>query len=199
MRVLGIYGSPRIGGNSHILLDEVLRGAKSVGADVESILSSIPIISGCRECGGCDNTGRCVVRDDMQEVYPLLREADVILLATPIFFYGLPSQLKAIIDRCQAEWNRRRLEKSPEERKEYHGGRGYLLAVGATKGKNLFEGVKLTAHYFFDALDMSLEGGLFYSKIEGRGDIRDHPGALGEAYEFGKKVVEGNFEVDTFL
>lgn len=189
MKVLGIYGSPRIGGNSHILMDEVLRGAKSVGADVNTVLSSILVISGCRECGGCDSTGRCVVNDEMQQVYPKLREADVIILSSSIFFYGLPSQLKAIIDRAQAEWNRRRLAKGPEERKEYHGGRGYLIAVGATKGKNLFEGVKLTAHYFFDALDMSFEGGLFYSKVEGRGDIRDHPDALGEAYELGKRVA----------
>jgi len=190
MKVLGIYGSPRIGGNSHILMDEVLKGVKSAGADVETVLSSILVISGCRECGGCDNTGRCVVNDEMQQVYPKLREADVIILSSPVFFYGLPSQLKAIIDRGQAEWNRRRLTKDPEERKEYNGGRGYLLAVGATRGKNLFEGVKLTARYFFDALDMSFEGGFFYSKIEGRGDIRDHPGALEEAYKLGKRVAD---------
>ena len=192
MLVLGIYGSPRKNGNSSILLDEALRGVGAVGAAIKTIWAMDLNISGCRECGGCDKTGKCVVRDDMQEIYPLLEDANVILMASPIFFYGFPAQTKALIDRCQAEWNRRRLSKDSEELKRYDGGNGFLLAVGATGGNNLFEGVKLTARYFFDALDMSFEGGLFHAKIEGKGDIRNHPHALYEAYEFAKKMLVCN-------
>ena len=189
MKVLGIYGSPRKNGNSSILLDEALKGAGEMGAKVSTIRVMNLDITGCRECGGCDRTGKCVVRDGMQEIYPLFEDADRIIIASPIFFYGFPSQLKTLIDRCQAEWNRRRLVKGIEEQKRYDSGRGYLLAVGATRGKNLFEGVKLTARYFFDALDKSFKGGLYYSRIEGKGDIRNHPDSLEEAYEFGKKIV----------
>ena len=62
--------------------------------------------------------------------------------------------------------------------------------MGATKGDNLFEGAELTAKYFYDALDMSYEGGLFYKKIDDKGAIKDHPDALDKAYELGRFAVE---------
>lgn len=189
IKVLGIYGSPRKGGNSDQLLDKALEGARSVGAETKAIYARDLNISGCRECGGCDNTGKCVVEDDMQAVYPLLEEADLIFLASPIFFYGLTSQVKALIDRAQAMWSKRMLDKSPEERKNYSGGRGYLIAVGATRGKNLFEGVQLTAQYFFDALDMSYDGGIFFRSLEKKSAVRKTPETLQEAYNMGRKAV----------
>jgi multimeric flavodoxin WrbA len=189
MKVLGIYGSPRKGGNSDLLLDEALKGATSAGAEVSSIRSSDLSISGCVECGGCDETGTCVLQDDMDHVYEQLVDADVIFLASPIFFYGIPAQAKALVDRCQALWSRRALEKDPHERGTFHGGRGYLLAVGATKGANLFEGVQLTAKYFFDALDMSYEGGVFVRSAEGKGDIAKYPEYLKQAYDLGVSAV----------
>ncbi|MBI5249743.1 MAG: flavodoxin family protein [Desulfomonile tiedjei] len=192
MKVLGIYGSPRKGGNTDILLDEALKGASSAGAEVSSIRNCELSISGCLECGGCDDTGVCVVEDDMQSVYQQLLDADVIFLASPIFFYGITSQAKALIDRCQALWCRRSLEKTAEERKTLQGGRGYLLAVGATKGSNLFEGVQLVAKYFFDALDMSYEGGVFVRSVEGKGDMAKHPDSLKQAFDLGVSAVAGS-------
>lgn len=132
------------------------------------------------------------MEDDMGPVYQQLVDANVIFLASPIFFYGVPSQAKALIDRCQALWSRRALKKSPQERGTFHGGRGYLLAVGATKGANLFEGVKLTAKYFFDALDMSYEGGVFVRSAEGKGDITKYPEYLKQAYDLGVSAVAGS-------
>jgi len=189
MKVLGIYGSPRKGGNTDILLDEALEGARAAGAEVTSIYVRDLNIAGCRECCGCSKTGECVIKDDMQSVYPLLQAADVIFLATPVFFYGMSSQVKALIDRCQAMWSKRMLEKTPDERKTYDSGKGYLIAVGATRGKNLFEGVQLTARYFFDALDMSYEGGVFFRRIDRKAAIMDHPEALKEAFDLGVSAV----------
>ncbi len=192
MKVLGIYGSPRKGGNSDMLLDEALRGAQSVGAELlDPVRCADPSIriSGCVECGGCDKTGKCVIDDDMQSIYPKLIEAEVIILATPIFFYGVASQVKALIDRCQALWSKRMLEKTPEQRKRYSRGRGYLIAVGATKGSNLFVGVELTAKYFYDALDMSYEGGVLAKQVEGKGDIANHPEYLQQAFELGRGII----------
>jgi len=189
MKALGIYGSPRKEGNSDLLLDQALQGARSAGAEVASIYVREFRFSGCLECLGCEKTGVCVVKDEMQDLYPRIQEADVIILATPIFFYGLSSQLKALIDRCQALWSGRMLKKNREQRKTYDSGRGYLIAVGATKGKNLFEGVERTARYFFDALDKSYGGGLFFRNIEGKGAIAKDPDALRQAFEFGKKAV----------
>jgi multimeric flavodoxin WrbA len=189
MKILGIYGSPRKGGNTDILLDEALSAARAAGADVSSIRCCDLKFAGCVECGGCDKTGKCVVDDDMQKVYPKLYEADAIILASPIFFYGITSHAKALIDRCQAAWCKRMLDKTPEERRVLDSGKGYLICVGATKGKNLFEGAQLVAKYFYDALDMSYEGGVFINKVEGKGAIRNHADALKQASELGKRVV----------
>ena len=189
MKILGIYGSPRKGGNTDILLDEAISAARAAGADVSSIRCCDLTIAGCVECGGCDKTGKCVVDDDMQKVYPKLYEADAIILASPIFFYGITSHAKALIDRCQAAWCKRMLDKTPEERRALDSGKGYLICVGATKGKNLFEGAQLVAKYFYDALDMSYEGGVFLNKVEAKGAIKNHPDALKQASELGKRVV----------
>jgi multimeric flavodoxin WrbA len=190
LKVLGIYGSPRQGGNSDLLLDKALEGARSAGAETISLYARDLKMNGCIECGGCDDTGQCVVDDDMQKVYPLLQEADLIFISSPMFFYSFPAQVKALIDRCQAMWNLRMLTKKGEERHNYHRGSGYLIAVGATHGKNLFEGAKLVARYFFDALHMEYKEGLFFKGLEKKSAAAGHPETLEQAYEFGRHAVE---------
>lgn len=190
--VLGIYGSPRKQGSTDHLLDKALEGAKSIGADTSVIYVRDLKMEGCKECGGCEKTGKCVINDDMSIVYPLLDQADIIFLASPIFFYGLSSQIKAVVDRAQAMWSRRMLEKTPEHRKIHTKGKGYLIAVGGTTGKRLFDGVELTARYFFDALDMSYNGGLFFRGIEKPSDIAGQPDVLEKAFEFGRKAAGEN-------
>ena len=107
MKVLGIMGSPRIKSNTDLLLDEALKGAQSQGAESEKIIVDKLKIAPCREYYGCLRDGNCVIRDDMDDIYPKLLDADVIIIASPIFFYGLTAQLKALIDRSQALWARR--------------------------------------------------------------------------------------------
>ena len=190
IKVLGIYGSPRKGGNTDLLLDQILEGAQAAGAEVESIYARKLKMSGCIECGSCDDTGECAVHDDMDTVYPLLQEADVIFLASPNFFYNVTAQVKLLIDRSQAMWSKKLLEKTPEQRRKYDSGNGYLICVGATKGKNLFVGVELTVRYFFDALDMSYEGGLLIDRVEEKGAILKHPDAMDRGFDLGKRAVE---------
>ncbi len=191
MKVLGIYGSPRAGGNTDMMLDEALRGAREAGAEVTTLRACDLTISGCMECGGCDNVGACVLDDEMQRVYPMLNAADAIFLASPMFFYAVTAQVKTLMDRCQAMWCKRFMEKTPEQRKTYDGGKGYFLAAGATKGANLFEGAQLCVKYFYDALDMSYEGGVFAKKVEGKGEIEKQPEVLKEAYDLGYKAAGG--------
>jgi multimeric flavodoxin WrbA len=190
VKVLGIYGSPRKGGNTDLLLDKALEGSGAASAEVNSIYVRKLKLDGCLECGSCDETGECVIQDDMQTVYPLLQEADIIFLASPNFFYSVTAQAKLLIDRSQAMWSRRLLEKSVEQRRTYDGGKGYLICIGATKGKNLFVGVELTVKYFFDALDMSYEGGLLIDRVEAKGEILKHPEAMEQAFNLGKTAVE---------
>lgn len=188
MKVLGIYGSPRSGGNSDILLDRVLDGAASAGGEITRIYVREMDFSGCTECGGCDETGECTVMDDMQDSYPMLVDSPVIILASPVFFLGLSAQVKAFIDRAQALWRKRMLLKTPSGRKRHDGGRGYLVMVGAASGPEQFRGSELTVKYFFDALDKSYGGGAFF-RAEGKGSILDRPEEMKRAYEFGRNAL----------
>jgi protein-tyrosine-phosphatase len=126
--------------------------------------------------------------DDMGEIYRLLRKADLVVVATPIFFYGPPAQLKALIDRSQALWARRYILKLTDPKANFR--KGFLLVVGATKGKELFTGTILTVKYFFDAIGASFEGMLGFREIESPGDIALHPTALEEARQKGKELTE---------
>jgi multimeric flavodoxin WrbA len=188
VRVVGVYGSPRKGGNSDLLLDSALRGAQATEAEVGKVYVRNLNISGCLECGGCEETGTCVVKDDMQDIYVLLDEADAIILSSPIFFYGLTSQLKALVDRAQALWCRKKIRQADKDERSTSRGRGYLIAVGATRGKNLFMGVELIARYFFDALDKEYGGDLFFEGIESKGAVKAHPTMLQKAYALGEKL-----------
>ena len=172
-------------------LDRALDGVRDAGAEIEMIVArDLSPSGGCLECGGCEKTGKCVVRDDMDKVYPLFEKADAVILSAPVFFYGVPAQVKAVIDRSQAMWSQRLLRKTTsEDRKVFDSGKGYLIAVGATRGKQLFDGVILTAKYFYDALDMEYGGELLFRGLDGRKDVDEHPEMLSEAYELGKRVV----------
>jgi len=190
MLVLGIHGSPRRGGNSEILLDLCLEAARQAGAETEKLRASRLDISGCRACGGCDETGECVLADEMQRVYPLLDSAERIVLAAPIFFYSFPAQLKALIDRAQARWARRRLRHRQPGYRPAANRRGYVQLVGATRGRNLFQGAELSARYFYDALEMEYCGGQLVWRVDARGAIRQHPEELERARELGRRLVE---------
>jgi multimeric flavodoxin WrbA len=108
MKVLGILGSPRIGGNSDILLDQALAGAKDAGAEVEKISLVGKKISGCLDCGKCNATGICAVKDDMPEIHKKILDADAIIHSVPVYFWAMTAQMKAYLDRwCaffDAEW-----------------------------------------------------------------------------------------------
>jgi len=179
MFVLGLQGSPRKKGNTAILLSAFLDEAEKLGAHTQRLDVAKMNITPCQECGTCEREGFCPLKDDMQDVYQLLRKADLIVMATPIFFYGPTAQLKALIDRSQALWARKYTHKLTDPGRKWR--KGFMLAVGATRGKNLFEGTELVAKYFFDAVGAEFEGSLGYRKIEGPGDIKNHPSALADA------------------
>jgi multimeric flavodoxin WrbA len=189
VRVLGLFGSPRRGGNTEILLEEVLRGAEKEGAKVERLYLSDFTITPCKECHGCDETGHCIILDDMEKIYPKLLEADVVILASPIFFYSVTAWTKALIDRSQALWVRKYLLKEPSLGKEGKKRKGFFISLGATKGQKVFEGSILTVKYFFDVLNADYAGDLLFRGVEAKGDILKHPEALQQAFEAGRRLV----------
>jgi len=189
MKVLGLFGSPRRQGNTELLLEEALKGAAMEGAEVDRLYVSDFTITPCKECHGCDETGNCVILDDMQKIYPKLLEADVVILASPIFFYGVTAWAKALIDRSQALWARKYLLKDPSLGKEGKKRKGFFISVGATKGQKVFEGSILTVKYFFDVLNAEYVGELLFRGVEAKGDILKHPEALQQAFEAGRRLV----------
>jgi len=190
MKVLGIFGSPRRGGNTEVLLEEVLKGAEREGAKTDRIYLTDYAITPCKECHGCDQTGQCVILDDMEKIYPKLLESDIIFLASPIFFYGVTAWAKALIDRSQALWAKKYLLKDPSLGKEGRKRKGFFISVGATKGQKVFEGAILTAKYFFDTFNAEYAGELLFRGVDGKGDILKHPEALQQAFEAGRKLVK---------
>ena len=189
MKVLGLFGSPRRGGNTDILLEEALKGAEMEGAEVERLhLTDFNIIP-CRECLQCSNDGKCIILDDMQKIYPKLLEADIIILASPVFFYGVTAWAKALIDRCQALWSRKYILKDESLGKEGKRRKGFLISVGGTKGQRVFEGAILTAKYFFDVLNSEYVGELVFREVDAKGDILKRPEALQQALEAGRRLV----------
>ena len=185
MKVLGIMGSPRMQGNTDLLLDEALKGAESQQAQTEKIIADKLNITACKEYYACLKDGNCVIKDDMDDIYDKLLAADVIIVASPMFFYTVSAQLMVLISRCQALWARKYVLKNmdiPEKA-------GAFIAVGATRGEKLFDGAKLTMKYFFQAINTKYTDELLIRGIDKKGEIKDHPTALPDAYELGKRLV----------
>jgi len=188
VRILAIYGSPRRKGNTSLLLQKAVTGAREAGARVEEVVLRDLKMSPCLEIYGCKETGRCVIKDDFQKVYDQIRSCDGIMLASPIFFYTVSAYTKIMMDRCQSFWVKRYwIEKTPFGKKAAKR-KGLFISVGATRGKRLFEGVSLTVRYFFDALDAELWQSLLYRGLDFEGDVLKHPDYLREAYRAGKEL-----------
>ncbi|MDY0042020.1 MAG: flavodoxin family protein [Desulforhabdus sp.] len=191
MHILGIYGSPRKGGNTDSMLDAFIDGAAATGADLERLFVRELEIYPCIGCGHCDKTGFCVQQDAMMEIYPKLEQADIIAVASPIYFYSVPAQLKLLIDRSQALLMKKLLRKKTggyTVRQPHR--KGFLLSAAATRGKRLFECAILPVRYFFDALDMQYTGELCFPGIEERKAIQGHPTALEECRRAGLEFVQ---------
>ena len=190
LRVLGIAGSPRRGGNTDLLLAEVMRGAASSGAKVRTITLNELTIAPCQHCDGCLETGRCKVEDDMQMVYSELMKAYRLVLASPVYFMGVTAQTKAMIDRCQALWVRRYILKQPPLGSRQVKRKGLFISVSGTKSANLFQPAMATVKSWFRTLDVIYAGELLFPGVGEKGAIAKHPDALHQAFLAGQGLVE---------
>ncbi len=185
MTILGLNGSPRRGGNTELLLNAFFSGVASTKREGEILnLSSLQII-GCRECLDCFQSGICPINDEMTPLYEKIIAARAVVLASPIFFYGITAWAKAPVDRCQALWARKYVLKTSLTATGAPKKKGYFISVGGTKGAKMFDGAILTARYFFDAIDAGYDGELLFRKIDAKADIQNEPGALERAFNEG--------------
>jgi len=189
VKVLGISTSPRVNGNSDLLVRRALAGAASAGAQTELLRLGDLNIAPCVECNSCCTTGRCRVEDDYQMVSAKMLDADRLIFATPIFFMTVCAQAKMLIDRCQCLWAHKSVLKKPLITGTGRDRRAMVIAVGGSKSKKMFDSIRLTMKYYLDVLDMHYAANLFVNKVEDSGDIEKHPSAMKEAFRLGKELA----------
>lgn len=177
-RVLVIMGSPRRNGNTELLADAFIEGAVSAGHDVEKLAISDFKINGCIGCNSCfsDVENRCFQRDDMEECYKCLAQADVLVFATPIYFYGVSSQLKCLIDRLH----------NPI-RNSFAVKKLVLLAVCADNKLHVFNSVLEMYHAVLSYFSLENGGEVTAYGVAQKGDIAGNE-ALNKAREIGEKI-----------
>ena len=175
-KVLIISSSPRKGGNSDVLCDQFLLGAKEAGHTVEKVFLREHKINYCLGCGVCNNTHVCVQKDDMKGLLEKMVDADVIVLATPVYFYTMDAQLKTFIDRCVSRY-------TEISNKEIY----FIVAAADTNKDNLAPAIEGLRGFTRDCLEGSKEKGIIYGTGAWQvGEIKTLP-AYKKAYEMGKK------------
>lgn len=192
MLLLAIFGSPRKDGNTDLMMNSFIEGALSAAnVELQKFYIRDLKFSGCQSCGYCDEHGVCVQQDDMQKVYPVFDAAERIVIASPIYFYGLSGQTKLLVDRSQATYMRTYKRKAQGLGPLTDANRkGFFLCAGATRGKRLFDCPVLTVRYFFDALDVEYAGELCFRQIDEKGSIRKHATALEECRQAGAAFMK---------
>lgn len=176
-KILVLSGSFRKHGNSDLLCDEFVRGATESGNDVEKIFINDRKINFCRGCGVCNTTHKCVQKDDMEEILNKMVAADVIVMATPVYFYTMNGQMKTLIDRTVPRY-------------EEISGKDFYFIVAAADGNkaNMQKTIEGFRGFTDDCLPGAKEKGIVYGVGAWRiGDIKGSP-AMKEAYEMGKNA-----------
>ncbi len=175
-KILILSASPRKGGNSDLLCDQFLIGAKGVGHQAEKIFLKDLKINYCTGCGTCFKTKRCVQKDDMAEILDKMIAADVIVMATPVYFYTMNGQMKTLIDRTCPRY----AEISDKEM--------YFIAAAADTNKKAMERTIEGFRGFTSCLTGAKEKGVIYGTgAWNMGEIKGSK-AMTQAYEMGSKV-----------
>jgi multimeric flavodoxin WrbA len=176
-KVLVLSASPRKGGNSDLLCDQFMLGAKETGNQVEKIFLRDKKINYCTGCGACQgNGGKCVQKDDMAEVLDKMIAADVIVMATPVYFYTMNGQMKTVIDRTCSRY-------TEISNKDF-----YFIVAAADSSKRAMEMTLEGFRAFTSCLSRPKEKGIIYGTGAWKiGDIKESK-AMPQAYEMGKNV-----------
>ncbi|HNW86363.1 MAG TPA: flavodoxin family protein [Candidatus Limiplasma sp.] len=177
MRITVLVGSPRKGGNTETLADALIAGARSAGAEVVKFTVRGKKIAPCVNCDYCQTHDRCAIDDDMPEVYTLLSNTDALVFASPVYFYNLSAQLKALIDRLYNPVRARFPIRYTA-----------LLSVCADDTQRAFDPMRATIAAIEDYLGWKRLGEVTVDHLEKKGDIAGHE-ALARATALGQKLA----------
>lgn len=176
-KILLLSATPRKGGNSDLLCDEFMRGTQKSGNQAEKIILAHKKINYCQGCGACYSLGKCCPqKDDMEEILEKMISADVIVLATPVYFYTMDAQMKTLIDRTCSRYT------------EINNKDFYFIITAADESKQNMERTIEGFRGFTSCLSGPKEKGIIYGVGAWHvGEIKS-TSAMNEAYEMGKLV-----------
>ena len=189
-KIVAIYGSPRKTGNTSLLLDRFLEGVAAAcklsekDIKIKKIIIRDLNILPCRECCNCSKTGECVIKDDMQQVYNELIEADFLAVASPVFFTTVSGYLKALIDRCQRFWS---LKYEHKEKIITKKRKGIFISTAGSGSKDIFNCPKKVIRSLFDVLYVDYLYDFVFNNVDSQGDILKNKKAMEDIYRFGKE------------
>jgi len=175
LKVIGIVCSPRINGNTEILVQEALDSARNNGADTKLIRLAKLKMAPCDGCFSCHKTGECHIKDDMQQIYDELLGADGIILGSPVYFWNVSAQTKILIDRCTRFIEKRGLRNKVG---------GAIVVTGRAGGTTAFS----TLANFFNHTRMTFAGGAIGYGTD-RGEVRKDERGMAEARALGRVMV----------
>ena len=163
-KILVLTGSPRNGGNSDLMADAFIKGARAAGHEVVKVKTDEKSVRGCKACLACYSKGAaCVFNDDFNEIAPHLESADVIAMATPVYWYTFPAQLKAVIDKMFALY----VGKKPITAKEC-----ILMTCAEEDNLEAFEGLTSSWAMIMKLLEWVEKGRLIVPGVKDVGDIK---------------------------
>lgn len=175
--VLILSATPRPGGNSDTLCDQFALGAREAGHTTEVVRLRDRRIGYCTGCGVCNRTHRCVQKDDMAAILDKMVQADVIVLATPVYFYTMDAQMKTLIDRTVPRY-------TEISHKDFY----YLVTAADTNPAHLQRTIEGFRGFAEDCLEGAVEKGIVYGVgAWQKGEIQHTP-AMRQAYEMGRAV-----------
>lgn len=190
MRILAVNGSPRKSGNTQVLLEAVLEGIRTAGShEIEVVRLNDLLFRACQNCGGCTKKGACILGDDMTPLYDKLLVADGIIVASPIYFYGVSAQTKAFLDRLQAMWSRKQILMKSGKWREEKKRRGMFVSVAATKGPKIFDGARLEVFYGLETLGVEKLEEFLVRGVDARGEMAQKADILAKARKAGADFV----------
>ena len=187
--IIGILGSPLTEGNTAKLLEHALKGAADAGCETDTIIVNNLDFQPCMEMMFCREHETCIMDDDMQQLYTRVRNADSIIIATPVMTMGIPGKLKSFMDRCQvfymAKYVRNESLVTPEKKKLR---RGLFICISGMKIPEVFVGAKMTAGTWFDIVDCPLADELLINDMDTILDLSTKPDLLDAAYKKGRAL-----------
>lgn len=177
-KVLIISTSLRAGSNSEILAKEVAKGAKKKGHKVEFVSLKNKKITFCKGCLACQKLGKCAIKDDANKITEKIKKSDVIVWATPVYYYEMSGQMKTVIDRANSLYS-----------SNYKFREVYLVTTSTEDSKDVADRVISGVQGWIDCFDnVKLKKTLSGGGAEGPNDTKNMPKLLKQAYEMGKKI-----------